>query len=153
MAIRWPKSWVARILLGVVSLVALVLLLLAGLVAAILTSHGIDARQVNRANRQAAERALTALERYRAQHGRYPPALSDVFPEYFQPSTKPPEKDPPGNFYYRASPDGQRFWIAYDERVPGIFLPSDLVAEYDSKLHQWRTMDISQAESAKEPEH
>ena len=143
--IALPKSWPLRILLlagtlaGLAMLAVFILLVWLGVYA---HRHGA---QLAKENKLKAAAVIEALERHRKENGAYPAELAAMASKFLDhiPSLDDPSQK---TFYYHASSDGKRFWLGFDDRS-GVFLPSDMIYEYDSERQQWEFMDISQGKS------
>ncbi|HZQ91730.1 MAG TPA: hypothetical protein VFA60_08070 [Terriglobales bacterium] len=99
--------------------------------------------------RQTKERAaplLTGLDRYRQARSGCPKSLDELTPEFI--ASVPKVQRPSGerDFHYRCA--NGRYWLAFDD-ASGMFLPSDMVYEYDSGAKSWSVMDVSQSNAVK----
>jgi len=97
-------------------------------------------RELDRKNRENADRIVRALRAYQHDHGTYPEELSRLEPDYLKPV--PARLAYPGDtagspFHYVAAENGKSFTIGYWEAPIGMF-PSDLEATYDSSTGAWK---------------
>jgi hypothetical protein len=77
------------------------------------------------------ETIATALERYRADHGVYPPRLEDLVPAYLTKLERPVAGKM--RWSYSISADGGRFWLGFglgDDGYPGSSYSSDKPGEW-----------------------
>ena len=102
----------------------------------------MGSRQLETDERSGAQ-IIRALESYQHDHARYPAALKEIQPAYMARLPKQGYEST-HDFYYAASTDGSEFWLACDDQRVGAVLPSDSVAQYDSKNPGWISIDVSE---------
>ena len=106
--------------------------------------HGRLATASNKGNQASASRIITALEKYRAEHQRFPEDLVALAPGYMAGVPRQRRVDParPGRpFYYATNRDQTRFGLAYDHRIAMLLFPSDLIDEFESRTGTWAVKD------------
>ena len=108
----------------------------------------LSARRGHREAQESQRKAsavIEALEKYNKDKQAYPSALTEMIPAYLGQIPRPDERGA-RDFYYRASRDQKKFWLGFDDHS-GVFLPTDMIYEYDSETRRWEFMDISQGKS------
>ncbi len=140
--VRRKRSWGERILLTIAILFVGGLLLVVGSCLALFGVRARDAAREATLNKQRAAPLIVALERYQKTQGHCPEALDALVPEFVPELPRALRRDHESTFHYRCAKDGRRFWVAFDDSS-GVFLPSDIVYEYDSQPRTWWSGDIS----------
>jgi hypothetical protein len=126
--------------------VAAVCLLLIGSCVALMVAGQRRGAEHARQTKERAAPVLASLDRYRQARGGCPKALDELAPEFIPSIPKVQRPSGERDFYYRCA-NGQ-YWLAFDD-AGGMFLPSDMVYEYDSSAKSWSVMDISQSSAVK----
>src|SRR5205085_29738 len=131
-----PKMSLAGRIFWVIGVVlATGLLLIVGSCVALFV---VGARNGNReaaVNKQRALPLIAALESYQKAQGHCPAQLGDLVPGFTRELPRVQHHDAQHDFAYRCAKSGKRFFVAFQDSS-GVFLPSDIVYEYDSDKHE-----------------
>jgi hypothetical protein len=140
------RSTATKVMLWLGGIVGVFFLLVIGSCVGLVVMSQRRGSEHARVSKAQAAPLVESVERYRKAKGSCPKSLEELTPEFIGALPKVKRGTGDRDFYYRCA-NGQ-YWIAFDD-ASGMFLPSDMVYEYDSASKAWGFMDISQSNAVK----